>query len=397
MTQAPSPASPTVAAAGLVQPVIAGALAAFVGYASTFTLILTGLQAVGATAAQAASGLLAVVGAIAVLNLAFTLKTRLPTIFAWSTPGAAFLVTASVPEGGFPAVIGALLLTAALIMLAGLFRPFAEAVARIPQSVANGMLAGILLPLCLAPIRAVEALPLLALPILLSWAIALRYARRYAVPIAVLVTALVLGLTTQLPAGTFVAAWPAVEFVAPAFTLDAVLKIALPLFIVTMASQNLPGLAVLKANGYDVDPAPYFVATGAMSALAAPIGGIPLNLAAITAAICAGPESHPDPAKRWIAVASAGVTNIGLLFLSGLAAAFVAVSPPLLIQAVAGLALFTSLAAAAANALAREEERLPAILTFLTTASGVTLIGIGAAFWGLIAGLALLLILRPRR
>lgn len=378
---------------GIIQPVLAGTLAAFVGYASTFTLILTGLQAVGATPAQAGSGLLAVVGGIAVLNIAIAWRTRLPVFIAWSTPGAAFLLTAGVPEGGFAAVVGAFLMTAALIVLAGVFRPFARAVAMIPQPIANAMLAGILLTLCVAPIKAIEALPLQALPILLSWAIALRFARRYAVPVAVLVTAIILATTTSLPPGAFAASWPAVEFVMPVFTLDALFRISLPLFVVTMASQNLPGMAVLKANGYEINPAPYFVATGAMSAALAPIGGIPVNLAAITAAICASPEAHPDPKMRWIASFTGGWANVALIFLSGLAAAFVAVSPPLLIQAVAGLALLSSLASAAGNALGAEQTRLPAILTFVTTASGVTVLGIGAAFWGLVAGIVLLVIL----
>jgi benzoate membrane transport protein len=381
----------------IVQPILAGALAAFVGYASTFTLILTGLQAAGATPSQAGSGLLAVVGGIAVLNIIIAWRTRIPSFIAWSTPGAAFLLTISVPAGGFAAVVGAFIMTAVLIVLAGLVRPFARAVAAIPQPIANAMLAGILLTLCLAPIKAVEALPLQALPIIIAWAIALRFARRYAVPVAVLVTAIVLALTVQLPPGAVALDWPRVEWVMPAFTLEAFLRISLPLFIITMASQNLPGIAVLKANGYEINPAPYFVVTGLMSGAVAPIGGIPVNLAAITAAITAGPESHPDPKKRWIAVFSGGWVNVGLIFISGLAAAFVAVSPPLLIQAVAGLALLSSLASAAGNALSEEEMRLPAILTFVTTASGVIIIGIGAAFWGLVAGLALMVILRWRR
>lgn len=389
-----APAAEAPASAGLLQPLIAGALAAVVGYASTFTLILAGLQAVGATPAQAGSGLLAAVAACALLNVAISLRTRLPVFIAWSTPGAAFLLTVGAVDGGFAAVIGAFLMTAALIVLAGLVRPVAHAVAAIPQPIANAMLAGILLTLCLAPIKAVAELPALALPVIVAWAVALRFARRYAVPIAVAVTAVILATTTSLPPGAFAASWPAVEFVMPAFTLEGFLRISLPLFIVTMASQNLPGIAVLKANGYEINPAPYFVVTGAMSAAAAPIGAIPVNLAAITAAIVAGPESHPDPARRWVASLTGGIVNLGLIPLSGLAAAFVAVSPPLLIQAVAGLALLTSLASAAAHALADERSRLPAILTFVTTASGVTIAGIGAAFWGLIAGIALMLILR---
>jgi benzoate membrane transport protein len=382
---------------GLVQPVTAGILAAFVGYASTFTLILAGLQAVGASATQAASGLLAVLGAMAILNVVAAWRTRMPTLFAWSTPGAAFLITSSVPEGGYPAALGALMATGVLILLAGVIRPFARAVAAIPQPIANAMLAGILLPLCIAPVTAAAELPLLALPILVSWVIALRFARRWAVPIAVLVTGLILATTTTLPAGAIADSWPQVEWVLPTLTLDAFLKISLPMFIITMASQNLPGLAVLRANGYVIAPAPYFVATGAMSAAIAPLSGITVNFAAITAAICASPESHPDPAKRWVAAISAGIANIGLILTSGLAAAFVALSPPVLIQAVAGLALFTSLAAAANQALATEDARLPAILTFVTTASGVIILGIGAPFWGLVVGIMLMLVLRPAR
>jgi benzoate membrane transport protein len=389
VTAAASEAPP----AGIAQPIFAGALAAVVGYASTFTLILTGLQASGATSAQASSGLIAVVALVAIFSMALSWRTRLPIFISWSTPGAAFLLTVGVPEGGFATVVGASIMTAVLITLAGLFRPFARAVAMIPQPIANAMLAGIMLTLCLAPIKAIEASPLLALPIVLSWAIALRFARRYAVPVAVIVTAIVLALTTHMPEGALALGWPRVEFVSPLFTLEGFLRISVPLFIVTMASQNLTGLAVLKANGYEPDPAPVFVATGIGSAAGALLGSLPINLAAITAAICASPEAHPDPKMRWIAPFAAGTTNIALLLFSGVAAAFVAVSPPLLIQAVAGLALLTSLASAAANALVQEEMRLPAILTFVTTASGITMIGIGAAFWGLIAGLALIAIL----
>lgn len=385
------------ASGGILQPLVAGTLVAVVGYASTFTLILTGLAAVGATQAQASSGLLAVAATMGALSLGVALWTRKPILFAWSTPGAAFLITAGTPEGGYAAVIGAFVMTGGLLVLAGLFRPFARMVSAIPQPIANAMLAGILLSLCLAPIKAIELLPHLALPVVLCWALALRFARRYAVPIAVLATAVILAATTDLPADVFVLEWPRLEFVWPVFTLDAFLRLSLPLFIITMASQNLPGLAVLRANGYVLNPAPYFVLTGAATAITAPAGAIPVNLAAITAAIGASPESHPDPSRRWIAGVMAGSVNIGQVFITGLAAAFVAASPPILIQAVAGLALLSSLASAAASALADEDMRLPAVLTFVTTASGVVVIGIGAAFWGLVAGLALMAVLKAGR
>jgi len=371
-----------------------GTLAAIVGYASTFTLVLAALTAAGAAPAQAGSGLMALCLGLGVLNVAVSARTRTPISFAWSTPGAAFLLTVGEPSGGFPAVVGAFLVTALLIVLTGLFRPLARLVAAIPASLANAMLAGMLLTLCLAPVEAVGQVPAMALPILLAWALGLRFARRYAVPIAVLVTGIVLAITTHLPPGALEGTWPTLSFVVPGFSLDAIVRISVPLYIVTMASQNLPGLAVLRANGVIVNPAGPFVLTGIASGVTAVFGSITTNLAAITAAICAGPEAHPDPSRRWPAPVAAGATYVLLGLGASLAAAFVAASPPILIQAVAGLALLSSLATALAAALADEEQRLPAILTFVATASGITVIGIGAPFWGLVGGVALLLLLR---
>jgi benzoate membrane transport protein len=259
------------------------------------------------------------------------------------------------------------------------------------------MLAGVLLSLCLAPVRAVAEAPAFALPVLAVWALGLKFARRYAVPLAVAVAVAVLSVSAGVPADALTWTPPRSVLVMPVFTVDALLKIAFPLFIITMASQNLTGLAVMRANGYDVDAGPPFVATGATSAAIALFGGLTVNLAAITAAIAAGPEAHPDVAKRWVAPVATGITNLALALLSTVAAAFIAASPPILIQAVAGLALLPSLASALTGALDLEEDRLPAIVTFVTTASGVTLLGISGAFWGLIAGVGLMLALRSRR
>ncbi len=394
----PSPPIQTEASrTGLLQPIVAGVLAAIVGYASTFALLLAAYAATGASAAEAGSGLFAVCIAVGFLNVVVSWRLKVPLSFAWSTPGAAFLLTVGEPAGGYPAVAGAFLMTAALIVLAGLWRPFARAVAAIPTAIANAMLAGILLTLCLAPLKAVAELPLLALPIIVSWAVALRVVRRYAVPIAVAVAAVILAVTTDISGGRFETVWPGLVLVTPAFTLDAFARITLPLFIVTMASQNLPGLAVMKANGYAVHPAPQFVSTGLASAVLAVFGGHTVNLAAITAAICAGPEAHPDPARRWVAPVAAGWTYVALGLFAGLAASFIAASPPLLIEAVAGLALLPSLSSSLASALSDEEQRLPAILAFVTAASGITLLGVGAAFWGLIAGIAMTLLQRSYR
>lgn len=379
------------------QPIIAGVLAAIVGYASTFTLLLAALTAAGASPQQAGSGLFSTCIAIGILNIVVAWRVRTPTSFAWSTPGLAFLLTVGEPIGGFSAVIGAFLVCAALIALTGFIRPLAQLVAAIPAAIANAMLAGMLLVLCLAPINALAEMPWQTLPILAAWALCLRFARRYAVPIAVAITGIILATTTHLPSGTFDGAWPSLELVMPSFTLDAIIRIALPLYVVTMASQNLPGVAVMKANGFDLRPSPIFILTGFSSALAAFFGGVTNNLAAITAAICAGPEAHPDSKRRWPAPVAAGATYMALGLLASLAAAFIAASPPLLIQAVAGLALLASLASSLAGALSHEDSRLPAILTFVTTASGITIVGVGAPFWGLVGGIIMLLILRQQK
>jgi benzoate membrane transport protein len=396
MAPALSPAS-TRQTADLAQPILAGVLAALVGYASTFTLVLGGLAHVGASPTEAASGLLAVCTALGLLNTVVAWRLRTPLSFAWSTPGAAFLLTLQPIAGGFPAITGGLLMTAALIVACGFVRPFARAVAMIPSPIAAAMLAGVLLDLCLAPIRAVGELPWLALPILAAWVIGLKFARRYAVPLAVVATTIVLGVSSDLPQGSLIVAPPSPHLVLPVFTLEALVKLALPLFVITMASQNLTGIAVMRANGYDVAPGPTFVTTGIASALVALLGGITVNLAAITAALMAGPEAHADPARRWVAPVASGFAYFALALLATLAAAFIAASPPILIEAVAGLALLPSLASALAGSLQAEDSRLPAILTFVTTASGVTVLGIGGAFWGLIAGIALMLVLRRWR
>lgn len=393
---APSGAKTAPRGGSALQPVAAGLLAAIVGFASAFTVVLQGLTAAGASPAQAASGLLAVCIGQGLLAILLSWRSKLPISIAWSTPGAALLVATGMPAGGFAAAVGAFLVAAALVVVAGLWRPFGRLVTAIPTPLASAMLAGVLLDLCLAPARAVGSMPMLALPVILVWALTWRFARLYAVPAAVAAAVALIGLTTAVPPEAFAHLWPEPVFVAPAFSTGALIGIAVPLFIVTMASQNVPGLAVLNANGYRPTVGPLFVATGATSALTALFGGHAVNLSAITAALCASAEAHPDPARRWPAAVVAGAVYVGLGLFAGFAAAFIAASPPLLIQAVAGLALLGSLGGALSTALAREEERLPAVVTFVTTVSGLSLFGIGAAFWGLVAGGALLALDRLR-
>jgi benzoate membrane transport protein len=381
-----------------VRPVTAGLMAAVVGFASSFTVVLEGLRAMGATPLEAASGLLALCLGMGLLGVILSLWQRMPISIAWATPGAALLASTAAPAGGFAVAVGAFLVAGGLVVIAGLAKPFGRLVAAIPPSLAGGMLAGVLLSLCLAPFKAVGALPLLALPIVLAWALMIRLNRLWAMPVALVVTiAMVMidgSAAANLPAGTDLL--PHLVLTAPVFDLKAIVGIGLPLFLVTMASQNVPGLAVLQSNGYRPEPGPLFVSTGAMSLVTAPLGGFAVNLAAITAAMCAGPDAAADPNRRWLAAVVAGLAYIVIGMIATLAAAVAAAAPPILIQAVAGLALLGAFAGALGHALANPAEREAALITFLVTASGLSFGGIGAAFWGLLAGGAFWLLQRRK-
>jgi benzoate membrane transport protein len=373
----------------------AGLLAAFVGFASSFAVIIRGLLAVGATPAQAASGLMALSIAMGVCGVVLSLRARLPISVAWSTPGAALLATSGPVDGGFPVAVAAFLLSGLLIVLAGVWAPLGRWVAAIPAPLANAMLAGVLLSLCLAPVRAVAETPALGLPVVLAWAVVARFRRLYAVPAAVLVAAALIAATAPIAAATLGPLWPMPVVVLPTFSAAAI-GLAVPLFIVTMASQNIPGMAVLSVNGYRPAPGPLFRATGLFSLAAAPFGGHAVNLAAITAALCAGADAHPDPQRRYWAATVAGIVYVLFGLGAGAATAFMAASPPILIEAVAGLALLGAFGGALLAAMADPAFREPAIVTFLVTGSGVSILGISGAFWGLLAGGAMLALGRWR-
>ncbi len=368
------------------QALAAGLLAAFVGFAGSFAVVVQGLRAVGASPEQAASGLMALSIAMGLCGAVLSLRLRMPVSVAWSTPGGALLATSGAVPGGFAGAVGAFLVTGALIVLCGLWRPLGRLVQAIPAALASAMLAGVLLGLCLAPMQAMAAMPGLALPVVLVWAVLARFRRPLAVPAAVVVAVVLILATRALPAAAPGALWPHPLLVAPVFSPAAVVGIALPLFIVTMASQNIPGMAVLRVNGYAPAPGPLFTATGVFSLLAAPFGGHAVNLAAITAALCAGPEAHADPARRYWAAVVAGLAYVLFGLLAGAATALISAAPPLLIEAVAGLALLGALGTALLGAVAEPRDREAAIVTFLVTASGLNWFGISGAFWGLLAG-----------
>ncbi|MFK4852734.1 benzoate/H(+) symporter BenE family transporter [Microbacterium sp. ZW T6_19] len=376
-------------AAPLTRPITAGVVTALVGFTSSFAVVLTGLSAVGATPAQAASGLLAVCLTMGVACVVLAWRYRMPITVAWSTPGAALLAATGAVEGGWSAAVGAFLLTGALILLTALWPALGALIARIPPSIAQAMLAGVLLPLCLAPITGLVENPWGVVPVVLTWLVFARLAPRWAVPLAFVAASVVVAISlvqTGSPVDPALLL-PRIELTAPTFSLGAAVGIALPLFIVTMASQNVPGIAIMRSFGYEVPWRPAMLVTGLGTALGATAGGHAINLAAISAALAAAPDADPDPKRRWIAGVSTGVSYLVLGGFSAAFAALVLLAPQAVIPAVAGLALFAAFGSAVQQAIDDPGERLPAVATFLVAASGIAVLGVSAAFWALVAGL----------
>ncbi|MBN9754216.1 MULTISPECIES: benzoate/H(+) symporter BenE family transporter [unclassified Pseudonocardia] len=382
------------------QPVSVGVVSAVIGVTSSFAVVLAGLSAAGADPAQAASGLVVLTALMGLATIWLSRRFRRPLTIAWSTPGAALLASTGAVAGGWPAAVGAFVVVGLLVVATGLVRPLGRLVGAIPAPIAQAMLAGVLLPLCLAPVRALVERPLLVAPIVVLWVVLSRVAPRWASPAAF---GLALVIVMALADGWGWLQAPRIALTLPSFSLAAVVGVALPLWVVTMASQNVPGVAVLGAAGYRVPWRYAMVLTGAGTALGAPAGAHAINLAAITAALPASPEAHPDPARRWIACQANGVTCLLLAPLATTLAALVAAAPPGVVESVAGLALLGTFGAALAGALAVADgtpdpavARVPAAATFLVSAAGVTIAGIGGAFWGLLAGVVLHLALRRR-
>jgi benzoate membrane transport protein len=380
---------------GLLHPILAGIVAALVGFSGAFAIVLAGLHGVGATDAQASSGLLVLSVSMGAIGLALSLRHRIPLTIAWSTPGAALLITAGHVHGGYPAALGAFVLAGLLIVLSGLWPALTRAILAIPAPLANGLLAGVLLSVCIAPVRALFELPGHAAPIIVTWLVLTRVARRWAVIGALAVAAI--GVTIDPAAGAGPAhLLPQLTWVTPAFDLGTLVGLGLPLFVVTMVSQNVAGISVLRAHGYTAPLRSVLTTTGAASVAGAPFGAHGINLAAITAALTAGPDADPDPGRRWIAGASAGAAYLVIGLGAGVATALLAASPVILIEAVAGLALLPTLGAALRAATAEDEQRDAAMITFVVSASGVAAIGISAPFWGLLGGLGYLAVQRAR-
>ncbi|PVA10548.1 benzoate transporter [Pelagivirga sediminicola] len=366
-----------------------GLLAAFVGYSASFAIVLAGLTAMGATDAQAATGLFFATIAMGICSIWLPAMTRIPAAVAWSTPGAAFLAATAALPGGFGEAVGAMIYCAVLIVLTGFIPALGRIVAAIPKPIANGLLAGVLLKLCLAPALALGTIPLLVLPVLVAWLAGLTWRRMAAMPLAVIAFLAVLYLAVDTSGGGLQAggAWlPAFAPVAPIFTVQSFFSIALPLYLVTMAGQNIPGFAVLELNGYPVERQPLIRNTGLVSLAVAPFGSIPVNMSAITASMMAGEDAGRDPAIRYWAAVTSGVAYVLLACAAALVTTLASLAPLALITAVAGLALIPALVGAISAAFSNPAQLEAPALTFLIAASGMTLLGVSGAFWGVVAG-----------
>lgn len=366
--------------------IAAGLVAVLVSFGGTAVLMVQAGHAAGLDAAQAQHQAERADPGADAGGAAYSLRTGLPIVMAWSTPGAALLVTAlaGVP---FPEAIGAFVLAAALTLACGLFGWIDPILRRIPGEVAAAMLAGVLLNFGMGIFTNVGKQPALVLAMCAAYLVCRRWAPRYAVLVVMAVAvAMAAGLgliqVDQLD-------WHLTEFVwtTPVFSMQAAVSLGVPLFVVAMASQNLPGLAILQAAGYRPPASRLVAATGLLGLLAAPFGAHSVTLGAISAAICTGPEAHAEPSKRYIAAATYGVSYFALSIVAGAVAVFFQALPAALLAALAGLALLGTIMGGMAAAMANPQRREAALITLLATASGFSFWGIGSAFWGLVAGL----------
>lgn len=362
-------------------------VAAIVGFGGTLAIVIAAAKAVGATQVETASWVTALCLAMAIESLWLSWRTKMPVITAWSTPGVALIAASTGFSMG--EAVGAFIVTGVLLVATGLFGPLTKLIARIPASVASGMLAGIVVTFAINAVKTVPVDPWLILPLVAVFFVIRLFNPALSVLLVLIGGGLAAFLTDRvggLPAPEL----SSLTLVMPQFTAASIIGLALPLYLVTMASQNLSGLAVLRAAGYHPEPGPLIGVTGLFSLLTAPFGASTTNLAAISAAICTGPDVHPDPAERWKTGPFYALAYLVFALFGASLVAIFAVLPQSLIALVAGLALMAPLANALSIALKDEDERMAATVTFAVTASGLTLFGVGAAFWGLIAGLAVL-------
>lgn len=370
--------------------ILTGLVVAIVGFFSSFPIVLQGLAGVGADPVQAASGLMFAAFAMGVAGIALSLWSRMPISVAWSTPGAALLAVAPAGVYAFPEAVSGFIFAGVLTMLAGLWKPLARLATAIPAPLAQAMLAGILIMLCAQPFVALAETPWTAGPIILAWFVAGRFNKLLAAPAAVVAAIAVTLVASEFQIQTPQELISAPVLMLPEVTQSALLGIGLPLFIVTMATQNVPGISILNSFGYQPPPGPPLVGVGAASVLSAPFGAPATCLAAITAAMCANPDSHPDPKQRYLSAVMAGLFYCLFGLFAGVIATVAAQTPPMVLETVTGVALLGVFANAAAAALEDPEYREAAGIAMLTTVSGISILGLNAAVLGLAFGIIVL-------
>lgn len=365
--------------------ILAGFVAVLVGYTSSAAIIFQAAEAAGASPLQIGGWLTMLGLGMGLTSIGLSLWYRTPIVTAWSTPGAALLVT-SLPGTSMNDAIGVFIFASGLMLLCGVTGLFARLMHYIPQALSAAMLAGILLRFGLNAFTSLQSNFALAGTMCLVYLLARRALPRYAIVLTLAAGLIVAGLQGDISLHGQSLSFAVPEFVTPHFSLSALLGIGIPFFVVTMASQNAPGIATLKAHGYQVPVSPLISWTALTALLLAPFGGFTVCIAAITAAICMGEDIHPDAKKRYMAAVSAGVFYLlAGLFGGSIGLLFTALPTPL-IHTIAGLALLGTIAGSLQRALVEGSHRDAAIITFLITASGVTLLGVGSAFWGLVGG-----------
>ena len=375
--------------------ITAGFVAVLVGYTGSAVIVFQAAQAAGASSEQTISWMMVLGLGMGVLSIGLSLYYRMPIIVAWSTPGAALLAT-SLTGVTLAQAVGAFVFSAALITLVGVTGWFARIMDRIPLSLASAMLAGILFQFGIEVFVSMQNQFLLVFGMFAVYLLCKRLLPRYAILLVLVVGLALCAWLDLLDFSDFSFHIGELAYVAPEFSPSVLIGVGIPLFIVTMASQNIPGIAVLRASGYQPPVSPVIGWTGFATLLLAPFGGFAINLAAITAAICAGPEAHEDPSKRYIAGVANGVAYLIVGLFGAAVAGLFAAFPQEFVLSLAGLALLGTIAACLHGAVADSDSREAAVITFVVTASGASLFGIGAAFWGLVAGGVALLIFKKQ-
>ncbi|MBO0942990.1 benzoate/H(+) symporter BenE family transporter [Acidovorax temperans] len=366
---------------------VAGFVAVLVGFTSSVAIVFQAAQSFGATPAQITSWIWALGLGMGLCSLVPSLLLRKPVMVAWSTPGAAVLATAGA-AGSFSMgeAVGAFMVCSLLVILVGATRGLERLADRIPMEIASALLAGVLARFGIQAFAAAQtALPLVLLMVG-AYLVARRMAARYAVVVTLVVGILWVLITGQMAWSMEPVRLAMPVFVVPQWSVSAIVSLAIPLFVVTMASQNLPGMAVIRASGYELPVSRLITMTGWASLVLAPFGAFALNFSAITAAICMGPEAHEDRLKRYTAAASCGAIYIVIGLFGALVTGLLTSFPKELVVAIAGIALLSTIGNGLASALRDERHREPALITFLVTLSGITLMNIGSAFWGVVAG-----------